>query len=150
MRGKLEEIWASGDQATDAFLFEQGAVMHAARAAMQRRVGVSPTRLFVLAHLYVLGELSQAELQRRLAVDGAAVTRQVKLLEAEGLISRRDDPADNRYTLVVLTPEGAKRLHEVGRRMREFASKSLEGVSPDELACVRHVMARMRENLERM
>ncbi len=150
MREKLEEIWASGDAAVDAFLFEQGAVMHAARAALQRRVGISPTKLGVLGHLFVSGELSQSELQRRLAVDGAAGTRQVKQLEAEGLISRRDDPTDNRYTLVIITAEGAQRLHEAARRMREFATASLDGISAEELACMRRAMARMRNNLEKM
>jgi DNA-binding MarR family transcriptional regulator len=47
----------------------------------------------VLGTLFLFGESSQAELQRRLDVDGAAVTRQVKQLEAEELLSRRADPA---------------------------------------------------------
>jgi DNA-binding MarR family transcriptional regulator len=78
------------------------------------------------------------------------VTRQVKQLEAEGLISRRDDPTDNRFTLVIITAEGAERLHETARKVREFATQSLEGISPDDLACLRRAMARMRENLEKM
>lgn len=150
MHERLEEIWPRGDETTDEFLFEQGAVMRAARAAFHRRVGISVTKLAVLGNLFVSGELTQAELQRRLIVDGAAVTRQVKQLEAEGLISRRDDPADNRFTLVVLTAEGATRLHETGRRVREFAAASLEGVAAEDLASMRRAMARMRENLEKM
>ncbi len=150
MREKLEEIWASGDAVADEFLFEQGAVMRAARAAFHRRVGISATKLAVLGNLFASGELSQAELQRRMIIDGAAVTRQVKQLESEGLISRRDDPTDNRYTLVIITAEGAKRLHETARKVREFAAASLEGIDPEELACMRRAMARMRGNLERM
>ena len=124
--------------------------MRAAKAVIHRRVGISATKLAVLGHLFVSGELSQAELQRRLAVDGAAVTRQVKQLEAEGLVTRRDDPADNRYTLVALTAEGADRLHEAARGMREFATQTLEGVSPEDLSCMQRAMVRMRANLERM
>jgi DNA-binding MarR family transcriptional regulator len=150
IEGQLRELWLRGNSPVDAFLFEQGAVMRAAKAAFQRRVGISEARLHVLGHLYLSGELSQAELQRRLDVDGAAVTRQVKQLEAEGLLSRRSDPADNRYTLVTLTPEGKGKLLEVARAAREFLALTIEGVSPDDLACMRRVMARVRANLEEL
>ena len=104
----------------------------------------------MLGTLFLFGELSQAELQRRLDVDGAAVTRQVKQLEAEGLLSRRADPADNRFTLVTLTPEGKERLREAARTAKEFITMSLEGVSARDLACIRRAMVRVRANLEKM
>jgi len=147
---QLEELWPRGNTSAEAFLFEQGAVMRAAKTAFHRRVGISEARLHVLGTLYLFGELSQAELQRRLDVDGAAVTRQVKQLEAEGLLSRRADPADNRFTLVMLTPEGKEKLREVARTAREFFATILEGVSEDDLACVRRAMVRVRANLEKM
>ncbi len=147
---QLEGLWPQGATATDAFLFEQGAVMRAAKAAFQRRVGLSEARLHVLGILFLYQELSQAELQRRLDVDGAAVTRQVKQLEAEGLITRRVDPTDNRFTLVALTGDGKARLREAADRVKAFISASLEGVSADDLACMRRVMARIRANLEKM
>jgi DNA-binding MarR family transcriptional regulator len=147
---QLEELWSQGNTPVDAFLFEQGAVMRAAKTAFQRRVGISEARLHVLGILFLFGELSQAELQRRLDVDGAAVTRQVKQLEVEGLLSRRADPADNRFTLVTLTPQGKERLRSVARTAKEFITMSLEGVSADDLACMRHALARVRANLEKM
>ncbi len=119
---RLERLWPQGNTPAEAFLFEQGAVLRAARTVFQRRVGISEARLHVLGTLFLFGELSQAELQRRLDVDGAAVTRQVKQLEAEGLLSRRANPADNRFTLVTLTPEGKERL-------RQAAKRSLRGLA---------------------
>jgi DNA-binding MarR family transcriptional regulator len=147
---QLEQLWPQGDTPADLLLFEQGAVMRAAKTAFQRRVGISEARLHMLGILYLFGELSQAELQRHLGVDGAAVTRQVKQLESEELLSRRADPADNRFTLVTLTPEGRERLREVARTAREFFVMSLEGVSAEDLACMRRVMTRMRANMENM
>ena len=147
---QLEQIWPKGNTAADGFLFEQGAVMRAAKAAFLRRVGISETRLSILGSLFMAGELSQAELQRRLDVDGAAVTRQVKQLEAEGLVTRRVDPADNRFTLVVLTAEGRGRLREVARKVKEFLTVSLEGVCPEDLACMQRTMSRVRANIEKM
>lgn len=151
---ELEEqiggFWPRSDTPADAFLFEQGAVMRAAKAAFQRRVGISEARLHVLGTLFVLGEQSQAQLQRHLVVDAAAVTRQVKQLEVEGLISRRVDPADNRFTLVSLTAEGMETLREAAQKVKGFLTQSLDGVSAAELSCMQHAMARIRENLENM
>jgi DNA-binding MarR family transcriptional regulator len=144
-----EELWVQGGTPADTFLFEQGALMRAAKAAFQRRVGISDSRLHVLGILHRFGEMSQNELQRRLDVDGAAVTRQVKQLEAEGLLVRRADPADNRFTLVILTDQGKEALREVARAARKFVAEALEGVSDDDLDCVRRTMARMRANLEK-
>ncbi len=147
---QIEELWPKGDTRADAFLFEQGAVMRVAKAAFQRRVGLSEARLHVLGILFLFHELSQAELQRRLDVDGAAVTRQVKQLEAEGLITRRVDPTDNRFTLVTLTAEGKTRLREAADRVKAFITDSLEGVSEEDLVCMQRVMGRIRANLETM
>lgn len=134
----------------DGFLFEQGALMRAAKAAYLRRVGMSDARMHVLGMLHRFGEMSQNELQRRLDVDGAAVTRQVKQLQAEGLLSRRMAPNDNRFTLVTLTPKGEETVQDTLRAARAFAAEVLVGVSDDDLACIRQAMARMRANLENM
>jgi DNA-binding MarR family transcriptional regulator len=145
-----DELWPRENTPAARFLFEQGAVLRAARAAFQRRVGMSEARLQALGMIFRFGEMSQAELQRRLDVDGAAVTRQVKQLESEGLLVRRVDPSDNRFTLVTLTPEGTERLREVGRMAKEFIAQSLDGISDEDLECVRAVTARVRANIEKL
>lgn len=150
MEKPAENLWAEGGTPAGSFLFEQGALMRAAKAAFQRRAGVSDARLHALGMLYRHGEMSQNELQRHLNVDGAAVTRQVKQLEAEGLLKRRPDPADNRFTLVTLTDQGKEVLREVARTASQFIAEALEGVSDEDLECMRRAMARMRANLEKM
>jgi DNA-binding MarR family transcriptional regulator len=150
MEEHIKELWPRGETPASALLFEQGAMMRAVKAALQRRAGISGPRLHVLGVLHAFGELSQAEIQRRLDVDGAAVTRLVKQLEVEGLLTRRVDPADNRFTLVTMTPEGKERLQEVGRTVTEFVAMSLEGVSAEELESMRRTMARVRANMEKM
>ena len=148
---RMERGWPSGgDGPADAFLFELGALLRAAKVGFQRRVGISDARLFLLGMLHRRGEMSQNELQRRLDVDGAAVTRQVKQLEAEGLLSRRVDPADNRFTLVVLTRDGEALVREVARAAKEFVAEVLDGVSEEDLEQMRRTATRMRANIERM
>lgn len=52
--------------------------------------------------------LHMAELARELGVVPRAVTPQVDVLEAAGLVRRRTDPDNRRATLLDLTPEGAE------------------------------------------
>lgn len=150
MREKLDEIWPKEKSPVDAFLFEQGAVMRAAKAVFQRRTGITEARLHVMGILFINGEISQAELQRQLNIDGAAVTRQVKQMEAEGLLTRRADPADNRFTLVTLTTEGADKLHEVAREFRAHVARCLNGISDEDMVCIQRVMKQIRTNIENM
>lgn len=56
------------------------------------------------------GEQRGSEIAAKLGVDASVVSRQVAALEADGLVSRRPDPADARGSLVELSPLGRSRL----------------------------------------
>ncbi|MFC7641308.1 MarR family winged helix-turn-helix transcriptional regulator [Streptosporangium lutulentum] len=88
----------------DTFFRELGGVCADLRQAFARHVGMSPHRVQVLIRLRRNGETSHSDLRQALGIDGASVTRLVKEFEAEGLVRRRLDPTDNRYTLAALTP----------------------------------------------
>lgn len=64
------------------------------------------------------GERRLSELAELRNVDQSVISRQVGELEAQGLVSRRPDPADRRASLIRLTPEGLRVLehaHELRR-----------------------------------
>lgn len=133
--------------AEESFFFEVFLTYRVLRAAFERTVGISQSRLMLLGLVFMAGEVSQSELQHRLDIDGAAITRQVKQLEAEGYLSRRPDPADNRFTLVALTPEGRQKLEDVQKKGHAFMASSAQGINPEELACVRRCLERVRSNV---
>jgi DNA-binding MarR family transcriptional regulator len=112
-------------------------------------VGVSYSRLLVLHELYHAGEISQAELQRRVGIEGALLTRYAKQMEKAGLITRRADPKDNRFTLVTLAPPGVKFLHEAEKLGEEYEVRLLEGLSEEELAIMVRAMKRIQDNISR-
>jgi DNA-binding MarR family transcriptional regulator len=114
-----------------------------------QRVGMSFSRILVLHELMHAGEISQTELQQRLGLEGALITRFAKQMEAAGLISRRVDPEDNRFTLVKLTPAGQQMLQEMGRLREEFDARLLEGVSQEERAGMIQAMKHIQDNLSR-
>jgi DNA-binding MarR family transcriptional regulator len=76
--------------------------------------GLRPLQYRALAALEEHGELSQAELGRRLTMDRKDVSVAVDLLGERRLVERRADPKDRRRTIVALTNEGRAllpRLH---------------------------------------
>jgi DNA-binding MarR family transcriptional regulator len=94
---------------------------------------------FSLAHGIVLGRLdregtsSTSDLAAAERVRPQSMAQTVGELEAEGLLSRRADPADGRRALLELTDAGRRKL-QVDRQQREgwLAQAIAEGLSEQE------------------
>ena len=115
--------------------------------AFERYVGMSKARWSVLMMLWRAGELSQATLQQRLRVDGAAITRQVKQLEEEGLVLRRPDPQDNRFMLVDRTEVGRQLTASIAGKREAFEALVTAGISDEDIALMRRCLQRIRDNV---
>ncbi len=118
------------------------------RNAFEGFVGAPMSRLRLLGYMYARGELSQADLQRHLEVDGATITRQVKQMEADGLLQRRPDPKDNRFTLVALTDAGRAMIRALIERGQEFQKLAVRNLDERQLRDAVAVLAQMRGNLQ--
>jgi len=116
----------------------------------ERHMGMSRARWHMLMQLTREEWLSQTALQQRLRVDGAAVTRQVKQLEEDGLVTRCAAPQDNRITLVSLTPAGHRLVEELWPRRHAFEALVTAGLTEAEIATLRSCLARMRDNLRQL
>jgi DNA-binding MarR family transcriptional regulator len=119
---------------------------HALVPPFERHVGMGKTRWQILSTLQRAGEISQAALQQQLHLDGAAITRQVKQLEEDGLVQRRTDPHDNRYTLVALAPDGQALAASMQQRRASFQALLTAGIPEDDLIVLRRCLARVRDN----
>jgi DNA-binding MarR family transcriptional regulator len=113
----------------------------------ERYVGMSKARWSILMLLWRAGELSQATLQQRLRVDGAAITRQVKQLEEEGLVLRRSDPQDNRFTLVDLTEIGRQLMASLAGKREAFEALMTAGIGEEDIALMRRCLQQIRDNV---
>lgn len=121
---------------------------HVMRNAFEGFVGTPFPRLRLLGYMYARGEVSQADLQRHLDVDGATVTRQVKQMEADGLLQRRPNPKDNRFTLVALTDLGHSTVETLIQRGQEFQQLTVRDIDEEQLREAAAVLAQMRRNLQ--
>ncbi len=105
-------------------------VLHLANEVLRvfaGHVGASPTRLFILALLSKHDEMTQAELNRQLDLDPAAISRHLHSLEVDGIVSRRVNPRHHRQVLVSLTEAGCGYLADLAA-----AKSRLEGQLFDE------------------
>ncbi|WP_249901909.1 MarR family transcriptional regulator [Paenibacillus sp. PK3_47] len=114
----------------------------------ERCAGISPTRLRLLNELFQVEEISQIALQKQIGIDAAAVTRHLKGLEESGTITRRNNPADNRVTLVSLTPQGRDKMHCYKEEKDRFISSLFAGFSEQERRLLIDMLTRLQHNIK--
>jgi DNA-binding MarR family transcriptional regulator len=117
------------------------------RQSFDQHIGMSQARRQLLTVVAHVGEISHAALQQRLALDGATITRLVKQFEAEGVLSRRLDPQDNRYTLVSLTASGQQIVAGLRAAHSQFQTQLLSGISREEQEMMVRLLQRLRANI---
>jgi DNA-binding MarR family transcriptional regulator len=110
--------------------------------------GVSQSRLELLTLLYQVDEISQSDLQKKVNIDGAAITRHVKQLETKGMVSRRRKPEDNRITLVKLSSQGRERIESYKKEKERFMEEMLVNISTEERNVLLHLLLQMKKNIE--
>ena len=139
---------AAGTANTDSILHHIGQGYHELTAAFERYMGMSRARWAVLNRLSREESMTQAALTQLLNVDAAAVTRQVKQLEIEGMITRWSAPEDNRFTVVALTPQGREFVTTQRTVRDEFERTVTAGLSAEEIDHMRRCLLHMRRNIE--
>jgi DNA-binding MarR family transcriptional regulator len=109
--------------------------------------GLTGVQWTVLAHLGNEDGLSQGELQRRLAIEGATLTHIVQRLEREDFIRRSCDPEDRRRQRVWLTEKSRALLPELAEIVAEHRAFVQRGLADDEIATLSALLRRLEENL---
>lgn len=111
---------------------------------------MSASRMHLLFHLYQSEEISQTSLQKLVGIDHAAITRHVKQLEAENMVTRRTSPQDNRFTLVKLTEYGRQQIDTCMQEREQFLNRMLQGFSEQELIQLSAMLQRITHNLDQL
>lgn len=119
----------------------------ASRISTAAGVDVSQQGAALLRVLLREGQLSVAALAAATPMEIAAVSRQVRLLEAAGTITRATSPDDARVTLIDLTPDGrtlAETIRAVGVR---HLQEALDAWSPTDQRKLATLMQRLVDDL---
>lgn len=131
-------------------LSQIGRTGRAMYAAFETQVGQALPRWRILQALYERKCTTQKELARHLVLDPGALTRQMKSLEAEGLVTRASHPQDNRLTAVALTPAGVALAESARPQRQAFSRKALQGLPAEELATTLAVLERLEARFRAM
>jgi len=99
----------------------------------------------LLARLADQGPQRSIDLAEHVGVGKATITRQLKPLEALGLICRLPDPVDGRAHLVALTEDGRQRLTGVREVRRERLRNHLATWPERDVRTLATLLARFNE-----
>jgi len=105
-------------------------------------------RLEVLLCLRAGEGISQQELSERLLVTKGNVCMTLQAMEAEGLVERRIDAADQRVHRLYLTNAGRQRLARTMPALEALMTRMLGVLSPDEQRTLRRLLGRIEETFD--
>jgi MarR family transcriptional regulator for hemolysin len=77
--------------------------------------------------------IRQTQLADELGIEGPSLVRLLDRLVEDGLVERREDPADRRAKIVQLTPAGAAHSGQASVVLDAFRASLLEGVDPADI-----------------
>jgi MarR family transcriptional regulator for hemolysin len=114
--------------------------------ALAQAGGSQPVWL-VLISLKTRPLASQRELAEAVGIKEATLTHHLNAMDANGLITRRRDPANRRVHLVELTPAGEEAFYRMRRAAFAFNDRLRAGFAEDELTEFVRVLDRLRGNV---
>lgn len=120
---------------------------HTAANAFEQATNVSAARWRLLFIVDRQKSCTQKFLISQVQVDAGSITRQLKMLESEGLIHRENDPADARLTRVSLTAEGKAYVKDIYKRRAAFLERMLAGIPQKDLEVLVRSFERINSNL---
>lgn len=90
------------------YVFVLARTYRAAAAAMLTDIGLDPGQEILLMHLDTNQGQSQKSLRDSLRADHSTVAKSVARLQKAGLVTKTKAEYDDRFSLVALTPKGAR------------------------------------------
>ncbi|WP_246483291.1 MarR family winged helix-turn-helix transcriptional regulator [Alkalicoccobacillus gibsonii] len=133
-------------QATALFRFNE--INKRLMPKFERCTGISQSRLEVIHAIYEANELSQKELQQRVNIDHAAITRHLKQLEEKGMVTRRKSEEDNRVTFVKMTEEGLRRVLSYCDERTHFTEQLFKGLSEKDCDTLDQLLSQIQQNID--
>lgn len=108
---------------------EHMGIVHRQRLLLHRvfaKQQLHPAQAMCMRMLARCGEVSQRDLAESMMLTRPSITRILQRMERAGLVTRRTDAADQRQTLVALTPAGLDLQHRLDTAISEYVAATLD------------------------
>src|ERR1700756_1667000 len=92
----------------------------------------------------------QGVLADELGIEGPSLVRLIDLLQAEGLVERREDPTDRRAKTLHLTRAGETKVEETNRVLGRGGAGLLKDIGLEELAITFETLQRIEQRASRL
>ena len=110
-------------------------------------LGFTQPRWTAMMHIHHLGEgCSQHELASSLGIEMPSLTRTLKQLEQQNIISRRVDDEDKRCRRVYFTEQGKADLACLKQCISEVKGQLYHELSDDQLNSLAHALVKLEQN----
>jgi MarR family transcriptional regulator for hemolysin len=108
--------------------------------------GSTPVWL-ILISLKTQPTSNQRELATAVGIQGATLTHHLNAMEADGLITRRRDPANRRVHQVQLTEQGETLFYRLATAARAHDQRLRAGLDDEEIATLERLLGRLQDNV---
>jgi DNA-binding MarR family transcriptional regulator len=115
---------------------------------MRQEFGITGPQRIVIRLVGEYPGISAGKLAEELHVHPSTLTGVFRRLEADGFLIRRVDPVDSRRALFQLTAKGRKINNLRQGTVEEAVRRSLQRISPDEVASARNVLESLARDLD--
>jgi MarR family transcriptional regulator for hemolysin len=90
----------------------------------------------------------QGVLASATGLEGPSLVRLIDLLEAEGLVERREDPTDRRAKMLHITVLGEAKVAEINRVLQRTRADLMKDIPSDDLATTFNVLRRIERTAD--
>lgn len=116
----------------------------------EARVDIDRALFPLLVRLDVLGAMGVAELADQAGRDHTTISRQLGVLESQGLVRRRVHPDDGRVRQAVLTPRGRRVANSISDARRRLLGRLLADWSAAERKSFAALAQKMADGMRTM
>ena len=90
----------------------------------------------------------QGVLANEMGIEGPSLVRLIDLLQAEGLVERREDPTDRRAKMLHVTPLGEAKVAEINRVLQRLRAELMNGIPGEDLAITFNVLRQIEQTAD--
>lgn len=113
-----------------------------------KELGLSNRQAEIILNLLHHPGSSQDDIADRLLINKSGITRQLTVMEEDGLVKRTVSPTDRRVTLVSLTQKAEALVPGIREINRQWADFMTEGLSEEEQELLGKVLESIRDRIQ--
>lgn len=91
--------------------------------------------------------VNQDTISKTYMIDKGMIAKTLNRLEQKGFVMRKQNPDNRRENIISLTQKGREILNNMGLILKEWNEILYEGMSREDIACVKRLTGKMAENV---